>query len=583
MRQNRFKTICFSYCFHREIPWKFKHGRYVFNPVIFLKILNDYGTQMFSDKVFLKKLMVFLSCLIFIGCSEPDLKIVKKPYSSYSNDSFCVVDPVEVEGGSVKIMFVVDISESNRNTDSDGSKRANSIDKLVRELEQKNKSYEYGVIRFNDQTDALITYPENEMARFTDDAREVYDATNIIRGNPHGGNTNYGPALLSVQQAIDFDIEQAPSERSAYVVLFISDGVPTDGAPTTWVSSLMTVNARRDIILSTAYYGNVGNRAIDLLQGMAEEGDGNFANFENNENWDLEDLIHAGPNVIPWNLKEFLVYNLNAGFCLDGRVDVDSDADGMCDRDELEMNRIYATELAAEGKSFDPANRFSFGDGYGDFFHWLRFKYPGKRLPRCMDRSDEDFDLLTVCEENEIENQMEEENVLRGDPESFDTDRDGIIDGIETFVYFGSQNTRGATRYTAALDPENLEDNPDGEESVLVQIKQHRNPWFRDTGLNPAYDTTITPYQSAKNDCYNFTQSSLPIYETLEVKEGNTLPGLEHGAGENSVMVYYIQVLQSQPSRQGILKHSVQKLSGNTGLKVRDGMFSEYIPPSMEL
>ena len=48
------------------------------------------------------------------------------------------------------------------------------------------------------------------------------------------------------------------------------------------------------------------------------------------------------------------------GFCLDGKVDVDSDVDGMCDRDELQMNQEYTKELEAEGVSFDPSNRFSF-------------------------------------------------------------------------------------------------------------------------------------------------------------------------------------------------------------------------------
>ena len=60
------------------------------------------------------------------------------------------------------------------------------------------------------------------------------------------------------------------------------------------------------------------------------------------------------------------------------------------------------------------------------------------------------------------------------------------------------------------------------------------------------------------------------------------MPGLGHGEGENSVMVYYIQVLQSEPGEQGVFKYSFQKLNGNSddlGLKVRDGVFSEYTPP----
>ncbi len=72
------------------------------------------------------------------------------------------------------------------------------------------------------------------------------------------------------------------------------------------------------------------------------------------DKWNLHRLM----NVVPWSLKEFLVYNINAGFCFDGKVDVDSDADGICDRDEMTMNNLYAEELKQEGKSFDPTNRF---------------------------------------------------------------------------------------------------------------------------------------------------------------------------------------------------------------------------------
>ena len=84
--------------------------------------------------------------------------------------SFCVVEPVEVEGGSVKIMFVVDVSDSNKmvnkGNDLDGSKRANAVNKLVRELEEENKSYQYGLIRFNGGIEVPIHYPDNQFGRF---------------------------------------------------------------------------------------------------------------------------------------------------------------------------------------------------------------------------------------------------------------------------------------------------------------------------------------------------------------------------------------------------------------------------------
>ena len=485
-------------------------------------------------------------------------------------------------------MFVVDVSGSNESTDNDGRKRADNIDRFVAGLDQKG-FYQYGLIVFNSHQEAVINYNgDTRKARFTGDPNELYQATQSIRDNPFKHGTKYGPTLAVAKQAIEEDIRLFPEETSAYAVLFISDGKPHDSsplAPLDGVSNLVNINDR-SVYLSTAYYGGNGSQAIELLQEMAHLGSGNFVNFENGEYWDLNELV-VERDLIPWSLKEFLVYNLNAGFCMDGEVGVDSDVDGMCDRDEIAMNNIYAEKLEAEGKLFDPANRFSFGDGYGDFFHWLRFRYPGKTLPLCEDRSDDDFDLLTVCEEREIKNTSPHlESYLRtGNPESFDTDRDGIIDGIETFVYFASQSTGRATRYTAALDRENLKDNPDGEKgNVLVQIKEHRNPWVYDSHAE-AYDTRLTPMYSLDGDCHQFTQTILPLYETLEVKERNTLPGLGHGAGENSIMVYYIQVLQTRLDSVGILNHSVQKINRGPlsgGLRVNDKIFDKYIPPEEE-
>ena len=46
---------------------------------------------------------------------------------------------------------------------------------------------------------------------------------------------------------------------------------------------------------------------------MADLGGGKFVNFEDGEHWNLEGLLIES-DVIPWNLKEFLVYNLNAWF-----------------------------------------------------------------------------------------------------------------------------------------------------------------------------------------------------------------------------------------------------------------------------
>ena len=519
--------------------------------------------------------------LMGIGCAEVSLELQKEEPEAavQSKDSFCIVEPYEIDA-VLKIIFVVDISGSNTSNDPNGSKRADNIDQFVQSLEDGEGEYQYGLILFDDR--ATPSFFEPNRTRFTENPEEFYKSTDWIRRASANGGTTYGVALGAAQAAIEDDMNKFPDQRNLYTVLFISDGEPGDD-PFAGVDDLLEASPG-NIYLSTAYYGSHGNDAINILQDMADAGNGNFVNFEDGEHWNLDDLL-VESEVIPWGLKQLLVYNLNAGFCFDGKIDVDSDVDGMCDRDELLMNRRYAQELEEEGVLFDPANRFSFGDGYGDFFHWLRFKYReyDYTLVACDDKSDEDFDLLTACEEKEIKTQRGED-LLRGDPKSFDSDKDGLLDGIETFVYFASQNTGRSTRYTAALDPNNILDNLDGEGSVLDQIKEHRNPWFKDSEVQ-SYDTVVDSSMSKDNDCYDFSQSVLPVYETLEVKAGNTLPGLEHRARENSVLLYYIQTLQSFPQEQGILKYSVQKIKWgqlSLGLEFKERLFDEYVPPDMQ-
>ncbi len=373
--------------------------------------------------LFLSWALALALALIFNGCA--DVSIVPSPpieaSSVASQDNFCIDDPLENES-FLKIMFVVDISGSNGATDKNGSKRADNIDRFVDDLSlQDQKHYQYGIILFNNEPRALIhDSGDKTKATFTKDSNEVKLATNKIRANPFRGGTQYGLALMMTKSAIENDMLKFPDERSKYIVFLISDGRPNDGDNKSTVSSLVNTVGGSEIYLSTAFYGNGGAGAIKILEDMAKVGGGNFVNFESGDKWDLDQLFVTN-TVIPWSLKEFLVYNLNAGFCFDGRVDVDSDADGMCDRDERTMNNLYAEELKKEGKTFDPANRFSFGDGYGDFFHWLRFRYPGTLFPACQDRSDQDFDLLTKCEEHEIRTRSGRTQGLtmtRGNPEA---------------------------------------------------------------------------------------------------------------------------------------------------------------------
>ena len=180
-----------------------------------------------------------------------------------------------------------------------------------------------------------------------------------------------------------------------------------------------------------------------------------------------------------------------------------------------------------------------------------------------------------------MKNKNDNAKIKKLDPENPDTDRDGIIDGIEIFVFY--------TRSLAyALDPDNLSRNFDGESPAIQQILEHRHPLFPDSE-QIKYDFEVTQNTKVEDqDCYLFQQSTLPLYRTMPVSIGATLPGLEHVENENIVLLYYLQTPQSAPNGDAVLKYSLQKLKNDeatqrrlensAALRVKDDVFLEYQP-----
>lgn len=507
--------------------------------------------------------------LMLTACSDVRLQKLKNSSLDISSKgAFCISEPQAIQRYT-KFLFIVDKSGSNfagngggqPPTDPGAVKRAGNIERFV--TANAGKDYiRYGMIVFNgERAQPYIT--EADGTGFTANTNLVFQATNRLRNEPDEDATPYKAALQQARLAISSDMSNHPDEQSIYMLFFLSDGVPTDINNSAeldgLVRDMVSLNPGK-IFLSTALYGGTDAAQANLAR-MAELGNGKFINLDTSTNWDFNSLI-VKPTTEPWQMKHLLVYNWNAGYCEDGGVDTDSDADGMCDRDEVKYG-------------LNPANRFSYGDGYGDYFHWREIKYK-ETLPPCTDRSDEDIDGLTACEELYIHNDRPSPGIQgTGDKKNPDTDLDGVLDGIETFVYF-------PRTMAFAMDSTNLmRNNLDGEEPAGQQIFEHRNPLVRDAGQK-AYDVTLTPIPQGNLDCYAFDQSTLPVYPTLEVPTANTLPWLGHKAGGNRTMIYYIQTPQSDPNGPGVYKYSVQDLFYNLpvkGLQVDDSVFETYLIP----
>ncbi|MBX7231031.1 MAG: VWA domain-containing protein [Bdellovibrionales bacterium] len=507
-------------------------------------------------RLFVKFFLLLVGLILSLGCSDVRLqKIAPTLANVEGKGQFCITEPQEVKR-KTKFLFVVDKSGSNSSTgdgtDPGAEKRAGNIDKFLR-ANLNSSNQEYGLLWFAGTKAGAFIYGQNESdPTFTPDIRVALQAVQALR-QEDAGETPYRAALNLARTAISNDKKKNTDEESFYMVFFVSDGDPTDIQNNEelkqLVQDVLSVD-KKNIALSTGFYGSGDQSAQERLQLMAQVGNGKFINFEQGAEWNFNDLL-VKPTFEPWQLKnQLMVYNLNAGFCEDGRIDVDSDMDGMCDVDELRWG-------------FDPSNRFSQHDGYGDYFHWREKKYR-ETLPPCLDQSDEDHDFLTACEEAYVRN----EHPVAGLPKSSnplnpDTDGDGIIDGIEAFVYM----TNGMA---VVIDPFNLQSNLDGEEPARRQIEQHRSPLIRDPNQT-AYDTTLTPIIGQPLDCYDYRQTILPLYNTRKVPFGSTLAGLEHEAYENVVSVHYIQTHQSDPNGNGLFRYSLQKLINDEPTRLRIG------------
>lgn len=525
------------------------------------------------------------------GCSDIRLApLDPEKVNVSSKGDFCTASP-ELVKRYTKFMFVMDKSGSNQNpgTDPGAERRAGSFERFY-EANKSNQGLQWGMIEFRgDSSEALIGPPDDPI--FTQDEAEVRSGIEKLR-QADSDATPYGSALNTTRLAIRNDMERHPDEDNIYQIFFLSDGEPTDvtdeGRLRAMVRDIVNLSPGK-VFLSTGYYNKdrSNQTAISRLEAMAEEGLGKFINFRNSPDFDFGDLIVDGPSRDPWVIKNMVVYNLSSSMCENGLYDMDSDGDGVCDRDEEKYNGYR--DSTGRVYRFDPTRRFSTaGSGYGDYFYWRQMKF-GESLPTCTDRSDEDYDMLTKCEEARLANANPIPPApgivipTQGDYRNPDTDLDGYIDGIELLSF------RLPTAVTNSRDV--LTDH-DNEGPAGMQIKQHKNPLLWDPN-NFAYDTQLTPIgvkMETGQSCYNFSQSRLQLFNTKATPADGNFPGHSHAAGENLVYVYYIQTLQREPLSRGVLQFSLQKLKAETqgssdirgesaGLKVSDAIFNTYVVP----
>jgi hypothetical protein len=512
-----------------------------------------------------------------------------------------VIDPI-------KILFVLDASQSMAVTDPDGT-RALATVQLLNSLPDDPEIY-FAVMLFAGSTTAfltksglaefeqLITYSQADYTLLLD------KILNYTSPDPNRDSTDFVKALAEVYSLLSTDIsaaELAAADGGAggtapgrYSVIFLSDGAPTFNQnaqllpPGTSVLSIRQLSILVDNVqLNTVHVfdpiqppsslcdlsdGGAGcpllivNQDAQLLKEMAAVGGGNFRDFENHEpvNFLGFDLGAVRQGYV---VKDLMVTNVNAPVESPaapanwdgGPTDAaDSDGDGLTDAQEIALGT-------------DPNNPDTDGDGYSDgvevyfaargaSFNPLGFALPdgGGQDPGCppaLRGVDSDCDGLTDCDEQ----------IIGTNSQLQDSDGDGVPDWVEWQFH------------TQPSSPD-MDEDPDSDGLVnRNEVHLHMNPLVADSqfvtvdGYRYLIETD-GPVDGEGRQCYHFRVDNVSLAPTIAFRpdgginladggvqfqpDGGFLfadGGTGYGPGWNEILVVVSQVPADNPNARTLV------------------------------
>jgi hypothetical protein len=512
----------------------------------------------------------------------------------------CTDPPVESDF-PVKVLFIIDGSGSMQFVDNP-TYRALAVEEAILRL-RSNPAVSFAVIRFN-ESEVVLTKPGTDITAddpygadlsgaFTQDTGILQQAVQGLR--VADSVTDYQGALATAYQILLQDMlasGEAQLARTKYVIMFLSDGDPFPECcsmaseaqglcsrstniffcedpeairanPTQLpylaagedynlpyqiyasVQDIMDLGLNfqvGEIRLHTAFLfdpnlvgqlnaqgcyaiGPVNfvcrDEAIELLTNMAMIGQGVFRDFSSAEQidflgFDLSSIKRENA------LKNLIVNNTNYMPTPLGLA-VDSDGDGLTDTQEFDlgMNRLA---------------RDTDGDGFSDAIEWKLRRNgfdplaPNLGCDDARDRSDNDADGLLLCEEL----------LMRSSSELFDTDADGVPDGLEL--------TAGTDpSMSDALSDSDLDGVRNGDE-----IRVHSGIAFDEANARPdlayRYRTDEIAADAEGGKCYDFRVKNVQLGTPL------ARPGENDSYGRNDLLVYVAQSPFDDPADYGTYK-----------------------------
>jgi hypothetical protein len=316
---------------------------------------------------------------VAVGCTNTGLHQNIGPPAPPPKDTvevkgtFCTEDPQTVKY-PVKIWFVIDDTGSMQQNDP-GQVRYTAAVALANALAGTSGQMYFGGIKFSDVGIPEILNPAPP--HFTNVVPTFVAAVQAIAG-PGNGGTPYLQPLNTTLADLTADITADPvaARRTHYVVIFLSDGQPTDGSDANGaaVGAVDQIEALRsqtgDVTLNTVLLG--GQAGPLLLTDMANHGHGIFKSFPNGDTLDYKDFDFSSIRR-SFNQRFFMISNLNAFPDQNGQQ-LDSDGDGLPDYKEAIIGS-------------DPTKKDTDGDGCSDLLEinvgWDPL-VPGSQNSQCV-------------------------------------------------------------------------------------------------------------------------------------------------------------------------------------------------------